>query len=106
MSVTRSASRSASRLRPADDRQHRKSPRSLGVEPQTGGTQSSYKRGYSKFDAFGPDYWSDAVRLVSVDDVSQPSLVNGEFTAVDGKLTGARPGRVLRSGLDTETVLA
>jgi hypothetical protein len=31
-------------------------------------------------------------------------LVNGTELAVDGQLTGARPGTVLRSGSDVDTV--
>jgi N-acyl-D-aspartate/D-glutamate deacylase len=34
----------------------------------------------------------------------QRVLVNGVTTVVDGKPTGARSGRVLRSGRDTRTV--
>ena len=30
-------------------------------------------------------------------------LVSGTTVAVDGKVTGERPGRVLRSGVDTDT---
>jgi N-acyl-D-aspartate/D-glutamate deacylase len=33
-------------------------------------------------------------------------FVDGVETIVDGEATGARPGRVLRSGRDTETVTA
>jgi N-acyl-D-aspartate/D-glutamate deacylase len=47
-----------------------------------------------------------AVRLVAGSTGIERVFVNGVETVRDGASTGATPGRVLRSGRDTETVTA
>jgi N-acyl-D-aspartate/D-glutamate deacylase len=50
------------------------------------------------------DLPGDTARLVAVAEGVRHVLVNGAETVRDGAATGALPGRVLRSGRDTETV--
>jgi N-acyl-D-aspartate/D-glutamate deacylase len=45
-----------------------------------------------------------ALRMVAASTGVARVLVNGEVTVIDGESTGARPGTVLRSGRDTDTV--
>ena len=50
------------------------------------------------------DLPGDSLRLVAEPVGVHRVFVNGELTVADGATTGALPGRVLRSGRDTETV--
>jgi N-acyl-D-aspartate/D-glutamate deacylase len=50
------------------------------------------------------DLPGDSLRLLAESTGISRVLVNGQVTVVDGRTTGALPGRVLRSGRETETV--
>jgi N-acyl-D-aspartate/D-glutamate deacylase len=50
------------------------------------------------------DLPGDSLRLLAGSTGISRVLVNGQVTVVDGHTTGALPGRVLRSGRETETV--
>ena len=50
------------------------------------------------------DLPGDTPRLTAQSHGVARVFVNGELVVVDGEATGALPGKILRSGRDTETV--